>query len=59
LKLQIEKKETLETEKQVKKKVKKLLQGKKQLTIPKAKRQKRVSFASIESIDFHVLTGTG
>jgi hypothetical protein len=59
LKLQMEKKEALEAAKQVKKKAKELLQGKKQLTIPKAKRQKRVSFASIESIDFHVLTGTG
>ena len=59
LKLQLEKKEALEAVKQVKKKVKELLQGRKQLTIPKAKKQKRVSFASIESIDFHVLTGTG
>jgi hypothetical protein len=59
LELQLEKKKTLEATKQVKKKVKELLQGKKQLTIPKARRQKKVSFASIESIDFHVLTGTG
>jgi hypothetical protein len=59
LKLQLEEKEALAAEKQLRAEAKKLRQSKKQLAIPRPRRQKKVSFASVQSIEFHVLTDTG
>jgi hypothetical protein len=59
LKLQMEEKEALAAEKQLRAETKKSYQGKKQFAIPKLQRQKKVSFASVQSIEFHVLTDTG
>ena len=59
LKLEIEEKEALAAAKQLRVKEKKSCQSRKQLVIPKARKQKKVSFASIASIEFHILTDTG
>ena len=58
LKLELEEKEAKAAEKQLRAEKKKSQQGKK-ITIPRPRRQKKVSFASVESIEFHVLTNTG
>ncbi|KAH0562435.1 hypothetical protein GP486_002874 [Trichoglossum hirsutum] len=58
LKLELEQRETLATEKQLRAEAKKSLQGKKKLAIPRSKKQKKVSFVSVESIEFHILTDT-
>src|SRR5437667_396901 len=59
LKLEIEEKEALVAAKQLRVEEKKSCQSRKQLVIPKARKQKKVSFASIASIEFHILTNTG
>jgi hypothetical protein len=53
-----EQKKVLAAEKQLSAEIKKLHQSKKQFTIPTLKRQKKVSFTSVQSIGFHVLTST-
>jgi len=59
LKQVLEEKEAELVQKQLRAKAKKLHQGKKQLAIPKARKQKRVSFASVASIGIHDLTDIG
>ncbi len=59
LKLELEEKEAKAAEKQLRAEKKKSQQGKKKITIPRPRRQKKVSFASVESVEFHVLTDTG
>lgn len=59
LKLELEEKEAKAAEKQLRAEEKKSRQGQKQLAIPRPRKQKKVSFASVESIEFHVLTDTG
>ncbi len=59
LKLEIEEKEALAAAKQLRVEEKKSCQSRKQLVIPKARKQKKVSFSSIASIEFHILTDTG
>ena len=59
MKLEEEEREEKAAQKQLRAKQKKSHQGKKKLAIPKVRRQKKVSFASIESIEFHILTDTG
>jgi len=58
LKLELEEKEAKAAEKQLRAEKKKSQQSKKKITIPRPRRQKKVSFASVESIEFHVLTDT-
>ena len=58
LKLELEEKEAKAAEKQLRAE-KKSQQGKKKIAIPRPRRQKKVSFASVESVEFHVLTDTG
>ena len=58
LKLELEEKEAKVAEKQLRAE-KKSQQGKKKITISRPRRQKKVSFASVESVEFHVLTDTG
>ena len=58
LKLKLEEKEAKAAEKQLRAE-KKSQQGKKKIAIPRPRRQKKVSFASVESVEFHVLTDTG
>ena len=59
LKQVLEEKEAELVQKQLRAEAKKLHQGKKQLAIPKARKQKRVSFASVASIGIHDLTDIG
>src|SRR5438046_9523018 len=59
LKLELEEKEAKVAEKQLRAEKKKSQQGKKKIAIPRPKRQKKVSFASVESVEFHVLIDTG
>ena len=59
MKLEEEEREEKAAQKQLRAKQKKSHQSKKKLAIPKVRRQKKVSFASIESIEFHILTDTG
>ena len=59
LKQVLEEKEAELVQKQLRAEAKKLRQGKKQLAIPKARKQKRVSFASVASIGIHDLTDIG
>ena len=54
MKLEEEEKEEKAVQKQLRAKQKKVSKGKKKLVIPKARKQKKVSFASVESIEFHV-----
>src|SRR5204863_5640966 len=59
LKLELEEKKAKAAEKQLRAKKKKSQQGKKKIAIPRPRRQKKVSFASVESVEFYVLTDTG
>ena len=59
MKLEEEEKEEKAIQKQLRAEQKKASKGKKKLVIPKARNQKKVSFASVESIEFHVWTDTG
>ena len=59
MKLEEEEKESKAVQKQLRAKAKKVTQGKKKLFIPKAWKQKNVSCASVESIEFHIWTDTG
>ena len=59
LKQVLEEKEAELVQKQLRAEARKLRQGKKQLAIPKARKQKRVSFASVASIGIHDLTDIG
>jgi len=59
LKQVLEEKEAELVQKQLRAEARKLCQGKKQLAIPKARKQKRVSFASVASIGIHDLTDIG
>ena len=59
LKQVLEEKEAELVQKQLRAEARKLHQGKKQLAIPKARKQKRVSFASVASIGIHDLTDIG
>ena len=59
MKLEEEEKEEKAIQKQLRAEQKKASKGKKKLVIPKARKQKKVSFASVESIEFHVWTDTG
>ena len=54
-----EEKEKKAVQKQLKAKQKKVSKDKKKLVIPKARKQKKVSFESVESIEFHFWTDTG
>jgi len=59
LKLEEEEKEAKAAQKQLRAEQKKANQGKKKTVIPRARKQKKVSFASIESIEIHIWTDTG
>src|SRR5438046_7531613 len=59
LKLELEEKEAKTAEKQLRAEKKKSQQSKKKIAIPRPRRQKKVSFASVESVEFYVLTDTG
>ena len=59
LKLEIEEKEAKAAKKQLKAKDKKQSQGRKQPAICRPRKQRKVSFASVQSIDNHILTDTG
>ena len=53
LKLELEEKEAKVAEKQLRAKKKKSQQGKKKITILRPRKQKKVSFALVESVEFH------
>src|SRR5437773_6395765 len=59
LKQVLEEKEAELVQKQLRAEARKLHQDKKQLAIPKARKQKKVSFASVASIGIHDLTDRG
>ena len=59
LKLEEEEKQAEAVQKQIRAEGKKATQGKKKLAIPRARKQKKVSFASVESIEFHIWTDIG
>jgi len=59
LKLEEEEKEAKAAQKQLRAEQKKVNHGKKKTVIPRARKQKKVSFASIESIEIHIWTDTG
>ena len=57
LKLELKEKKAKAAEKQLR--AEKKSQQSKKIAIPRPRRQKKVSFASVESVEFHVLTDTG
>jgi len=59
LKLEEEEEEAKAAQKQLRAEQKKVNQGKKKTVIPRDRKQKKVSFASIEYIEIHIWTDTG